>query len=66
MHSRQREEAQTWGLWVLLLAGTTLASVWLREPGDDDGSHPDLPGSDTSETVAPPRIVFPAIEDDER
>jgi hypothetical protein len=72
MDERVPPDAGQWGVWVLLLATTLLGSLWTGDDATGSGAVPELESSDlglrwdpASGALSPPKIVFPAMGEDE-
>jgi hypothetical protein len=72
MDERVPPDAGGWGVWILLLAMTLLGSLWTGDDATSSGSSPELESSNlglmsdpASGALSPPKIVFPALEEDD-
>jgi hypothetical protein len=76
MDERVRPAELGWGVWLLLVGMTMLGSLWTRQGSPSDAALPMLdsselgPFSDPEDGALfapqnPPKIVFPAVDEDD-
>jgi hypothetical protein len=71
MHGQSRQDVPGWTVWLLLLGVTGLGSLWVQNDSTEDervpafeGSHGYFDEPESPEPLAPPRIVFPSVDDE--
>ena len=71
MHGQSRQDVPGWTVWLLLLGVTALGSLWVGNDSAEGEQVPVFEGAtagfeapESPEPLAPPRIVFPSVDDE--